>query len=161
MIKLWCKTRQFHGLASLLLTLMAIPAVYAQTTSGNSAAGALLYANFNILTNPTGKNCVGCHSVTSGSRGNAANAGAHITYANGQGMGGASLTTTQRNDIAAYIAANNTTTLATQSVSFQGSTAVVAPEFTLNTAYGDYIALRTANNLAGRGTVSYSGTTIT
>ena len=76
-------------------------------------------------------------------------------------MGGASLTTTQRNDIAAYIAANNTTTLATQSVSFQGSRAVVAPEFTLNTAYGDYIALRTANNLAGRGTVSYSGTTIT
>ncbi|MBL8515239.1 MAG: fibronectin type III domain-containing protein, partial [Betaproteobacteria bacterium] len=107
------------------------------------------------------KGCSGCHTVTSGGRGNAANAGAHITYANTQGMGGAALTTTERNNIAAYIAANNSTSLATQAVTFQGSKMFTAPEVSLNTSYGDYIGLRNSTNPPNKGTATYSGTTIT
>ncbi len=136
--------------------LGAAPFANAQTTTGVADDGTATDGQSLW----TSKGCSGCHGLT-GARANAANAGAHITYANTQGMGAAALTTTERNNIAAYIAANMTTTLATQTVSFEGSKAVVAPGFTLNTSYGDYIGLRTANNLATRGTVSYSGTTIT
>ena len=81
MIKLWCKTRQFHGLASLLFMLMAIPAVYAHTTSGNSTTGQTLYNS----------NCTGCRGVTVASIRpaikNAANAGGIINIAMSNGMG--------------------------------------------------------------------------
>ena len=147
-------------LMKMLVPLFAFLAVasstFAQTTTGvandgTATDGQSLWAS---------KGCSGCHTV-SGARANAANAGAHISDANTQGMGGAAVTTPERNNIAAYIATILTTTLGTQAVAFQGSKAVVAPGFTLNTTYGDYIGLRTANNLTGRGTVSYSGTTIT
>lgn len=153
------------GKRNVLSGLRAVVALMAFLASGLATAQTTTgVANDGTATDGqslwTSKGCSGCHTV-SGARANAANAGGHITYANGQGMGGAAVTTTERENIAAYIASLLTTTLPTQSVTFGGSKTFTVPGITLNTAYGDYIGVRTATNPTSRGTVSYSGTSVT
>ncbi len=137
--------------AWVLASLMPAPPVFAQTTTGNSTTGGNLW---------TSKNCgPACHAPSTKPV-NAANAGGHITYAIAQGMP-ASVTPTEANDIAAYLA-----TFAPDpnpvnvTIPFNTPTFISLPNIYLNSTYGKFTGLQ-AVTAPTRGTVSYSGTTAT
>ena len=128
----------FFRLALAMGAMLALApiAVSAQTTSGNAANGAVLWA---------ANGCAGgsCHALSGDFVGtntqiiNARNAGGIGANATGAGMGGfnaASFTPAQENDLAAYIA-TITAPLATQTATYQTTKAFIASDVVLNTTY--------------------------
>lgn len=138
----------------LLFLLCLVPAItLAQTTTGNSTTGQTLYNT----------HCDGCHGATVGSVSaaikNAANAGGIINTAMGNGMGGyttGSFTSTQENDMAAYIATVVTSPNPSLSaVSHNTAKLITLPNVFVNTAYGVFTT-GTFSSGASRGGVTFS-----
>lgn len=136
--------------------LLCIP-LHAQTTTGDAATGATLFA----------ANCqtAGCHTsgpATSlnGAALNAANAGGQINYARGNGMGGpaiAGLTAADLNDLAAYIATFvPNPNPANQAIPFNSpGVAIPIPNIRFNSSFGDLDSAVTVT-APTKGTVTYN-----
>ena len=135
----------------------------AQTTSGNAGTGGTLWSN-------NGCGGGGCHAFNSGGNGNpggnqlnAANASGVLSHAissnYGSAMGSQSgLTATDRNNLAAYIA-TFVTALPLQTVTYVTAKNIVVTDPVLGT--GTFTGLQQGGTSATKGSVSFSGSTIT
>ena len=144
----WCRCKLIAAsFVAMVFLLMLASQVGAQTTSGNSTTGQSLFTN---------KGCINCHAPNAGARVNAINAGGHIEHARTQGMLAQTDATGQEyNDIAAYLA-----TLfpvqGTQSIAHNTATSISIPNIVLNTAFGDYVGLRTTAGGQARGAAVFT-----